>query len=118
MYPVCYHPAWCSVSEISLARPDTDRPVLSLLAADDHEEPTPQCAQRLQFLKDQGAPVQWHILPGTTHTWDNQGASGKSSKMPWMPSAGQYRYDARATDESRDRLFGFLKGVFAGVAGQ
>lgn len=113
LYPVCYHPAWGVVSEIALMRPDTDRPLLALMGEDDHEEPTPQCVERLQALKDAGAPVQWHVFKKTTHAWDNRDASGKHSKMPWMPQGGQYRYDAKVTEQSRDLLFGFFSDVLS-----
>lgn len=112
-YPVCYHPAWGTVPSTSFMRPDTDRPILSLFAEEDHEEPVSECVRRLEDLRQKGAPVTWHVFPKTAHAWDQPAISGVFTKMPWMDAGGQFRYDAEVTEQSRLRAFDFLAKQFS-----
>jgi dienelactone hydrolase len=59
-----FSPAW------NLLRPDVDKPVLLLLAAQDSETPIKQCFPRLDEMKAQGKPVAWHVYSDATHAWD------------------------------------------------
>lgn len=114
-YPVCYHPAWGSIPTVSFIRPDTDRPMLSLYAEEDHEEPVRDCVTRLEAVKKMGAPVEWHVFPKAAHAWDEPSISGVYTKMPWMAEGGRFRYDSAITEQSRVRAFEFLSRVFSEV---
>lgn len=112
-YPVCYHRAWGAVPSTSFMRPDTDRPILSLFAEEDHEEPVAECTKRLEDLQKKGAPVTWHVFPKTAHAWDQPAISGVYTKMPWMDAGGRFFYDKEVTDLSRIRAFEFLAKQFS-----
>jgi dienelactone hydrolase len=114
-YPVCYHAAWGAIPTVSFVRPDTDRPMLSLFAEEDHEEPVGECVARLDAAKKMGAPVEWQILPKAAHAWDEPSISGVYTKMPWMKEGGRFRYDAAITEQSKERAFEFLSRIFSGV---
>lgn len=109
VYPVCHHWAWGSIPEIAFIRPDVDRPVLSLMAQLDHEEPTAHCEKMLQMLQSAGQPVQWQVYVDTTHAWDRPEVNGRRSKAPWMPNDGQFIYSEAMTRRSMADTLDFLK---------
>lgn len=82
---------------LQLLRPDTDRPVLLLLARDDKETPIAPCFPLLDDMKAQGRPVSWHVYEQTTHGWD------KSN-----PERG-YVFNQDATVDAMARTVEFLR---------
>jgi len=77
--------------------PDTDRPVLLLLAGKDTETPVAECFPLVEQLKAEGRPVDWHVYPEATHGWD------KSD-----PRRG-YVYSAETTQDAMRRTVEFLR---------
>ena len=82
---------------LQLLHPDTDRPVLLLLARDDKETPIAPCFPLLDDMKAQGRPVSWHVYEQTTHGWD------KSN-----PERG-YVFNQDATVDAMARTVEFLR---------
>lgn len=82
---------------LQLLYPDTDRPVLMLLAGKDQETPIAPCFPLLDTLKAQGRPVSWHVYEQATHGWD------KSN-----PARG-YVYNQEVTADAMDRTIDFLR---------
>jgi len=85
------YPKW------QLLHPDTDRPVLLLLAGKDTETPVAECFPLVEQLKAEGRPVDWHVYPEATHGWD------KSD-----PRRG-YVYSAETTQDAMRRTVEFLR---------
>lgn len=85
------YPKW------QLLHPDTDRPVLLLLAGTDTETPVAECFPLVEQLKAEGRPVDWHVYPEATHGWD------KSD-----PRRG-YVYSAETTQDAMRRTVEFLR---------
>jgi dienelactone hydrolase len=57
-------------SRWQLLAPDTDRPVLLLLAGKDTETPINECFPLLEQMKADGKPASWHVYADATHAWD------------------------------------------------
>lgn len=58
--------------------PDTDRPVLLLLAGADQEllhKGQGDCFKELDDMKSKGLPIQFHVYEGIGHAWDKKGES-------------------------------------------
>lgn len=56
--------------------PDTDRPVLLLLAGADKEllhRGQGDCFKELEDLKSKGLPIEYHVYEGVGHAWDKKG---------------------------------------------
>ena len=83
-------PAW------ELVRPDTDRPLLLLMARNDQETPIASCFPRLEEMKAAGKPVSWHVYESATHGWDKS-----------MPQLG-YVLDREVTKDAMARTVQFL----------
>lgn len=95
-----------------LLQPDTDRPLLMLMGGQDTETPPDSCLAMLPELQQKKAPVQWHLYPNATHCWDCQEKDG-FSKIAFNGQRVTYRFDAAVTQDSRERVFGFLGRVLA-----
>lgn len=91
-----------------LLQPDTDRPLLMLMGGQDTETPPDSCLTMLPALQQKKAPVQWHLYPDATHCWDCKEKDG-SSKIAFNGQRVIYRFDAAVTQDSRERVFGFLR---------
>lgn len=85
------YPKW------TLVHPDTDKPLLLLMARKDSETPIDSCFPFLEKLKAQGKPVSWHVYEGATHGWDKS-----------IPNRG-YVYSADTTQDAMRRTLEFLK---------
>jgi dienelactone hydrolase len=94
---------------IVLLQPDTDRPLLMLMGAQDTETPPDSCLAMLPELQQNKAPVQWHLYPNATHCWDCKDLDGFSKTAPTTNLRVTYRFDPAITQDSRERVFGFLK---------
>ncbi len=90
-FDVSPQPKW------QLIHPDTDRPVLLLLAGKDTETPIAECFPTLEQLKSEGKPVAWHVYADATHGWD------KSD-----PRRG-YVYSPDVTKDAMQRTVEFLR---------
>lgn len=88
-------------------RYDTDRPLLALMGELDNETAPSPCVYMLDGLKSQGAPVEWHIYPRTTHCWDCRSLHNLS-KRDWRGEPVVYYYDRVVTDDSVKRVFAFF----------
>lgn len=106
-YPGCFTIRPKTVPAYEIARPDIDRPLLVLMGADDNETPPADCLSRLEPLKAQGAPVEWHVYPNATHCWDCANLHN-FSKTDARGNRVTYRYDADVTADSARRMFEFL----------
>jgi dienelactone hydrolase len=87
---------------------DTDRPLLYLMAQEDAEAPSRFCDDVLPALAEQHAPVEWYRYPAVTHCWDCSTLNG-FSKVDFQGHQIVYRYDKDATEDSRRRVFDFLR---------
>lgn len=92
---------------VTILQPDTDRPLLMLLGGQDTETPPASCLERLPALKAGGAPVQWHLYPEATHSWDAREKDGMT-KTAFNGQRVHYRYDKAVTEDSQRRVFEFL----------
>lgn len=90
-FDVSPHPKW------QLLHPDTDRPLLLLLAGKDTETPVADCFPLVEQLKSEGKTVAWHVYADATHGWD------KSD-----PRRG-YVYSADVTKDAMRRTVEFLR---------
>jgi dienelactone hydrolase len=106
-YPGCFTLRPKTTPPYEIVRPDIDRPLLVLMGADDNETPPADCISRLEPLKAQGAPVEWHVYPATTHCWDCANLHN-FSKTDVRGNRVTYRYDQEVTADSARRLFEFL----------
>lgn len=106
-YPGCFTIRPKTAPAYEIVRPDIDRPLLVLMGADDTETPPADCLSRLEPLKAQGAPVEWHVYPNATHCWDCSNLHN-FSKTDVRGNRVTYRYDAEVTADSARRMFEFL----------
>jgi dienelactone hydrolase len=87
---------------------DSDRPLLYLMAQDDAEAPSTYCDNVLPALAEHKAPIESHRYPAVTHCWDCSTLNG-FSKVDFQGHRIVYRYDKEATEDSRKRVFEFLR---------
>ena len=106
-YPVCHFPGGRGYREITWLRADVDKPLLVLMGEQDNEAAPAECIPRLEKLAQNGAPVEWHLYPDTTHCWDCSSLRN-FSKTNFFGERVVYRYDARITQDSAERMFAFL----------
>lgn len=106
-YPGCFTIRPKTVPAYEIVRPDIDRPLLVLMGAEDNETPPSDCVSRLEPLKAQGAPVEWHVYPNATHCWDCENLHN-FSKTDVRGNRVTYRYDRDVTADSARRMFEFL----------
>jgi dienelactone hydrolase len=111
LYGTCQWPAGTFKGldwPIRFVLPDSDRPLLYLMAQDDAEAPSTYCDDVLPSLAEQKAPVESHKYPGVTHCWDCSTLNGLS-KVDFQGHRIVYRYDKDVTEDSRARVFEFLR---------
>lgn len=106
-YPGCFTLRPKTGPQYEVVRPDIDRPLLVLMGAEDNETPPADCTSRLEPLKAQGAPVEWHVYPDATHCWDCSNLHN-FSKTDFRGNRVTYRYDGEVTADSARRMFEFL----------
>jgi dienelactone hydrolase len=76
---------------------DSDKPFLMLMGERDQELPAATCFPLLEEMKASGRPVQWHVFPGATHSWDK----------PSQPDRG-YVYNEKVTNEATAKMLSFF----------
>ena len=75
----------------------------------DTETPPGDCLPRLEDLKRKGAPVEFVVHKGATHSWDEATlGTGSFRKKGLYGQDIVYRYNPEATAESVKRAFDFL----------
>jgi dienelactone hydrolase len=106
LYGECFN----RLSKYAWLRPPLDVPVLALLGDSDNDGDVRECEPRLKELKETGAPVEWHIYPGVGHDFDQpRWSPGKTRPYPGsVTGTVLYKYDAKAAQDARDRVFAFL----------
>ena len=92
-----------------ILQPDSDRHLLMLLGGQDNETPPDSCLAMLADLQQKNAPVQWHLYPNATHCWDCKDQDGFTKMAITTNQRVVYRFDAALTQDSRERVFRFLK---------
>lgn len=92
-------------------QPDTDRPVLMLLAGRDKEFNAAECVAMMEPMKAAGQPVSWHVYPETHHAWDQSDQRGQDVIRTPLGQMNVYMHDAGATADSTRRTMEFLKSV-------
>ncbi len=92
VFDVSPYPKW------QLVRHDLDMPLLLLMAEKDDETPIKECFPLMENLKNQGAPISWHIYTDATHGWDKS-----------MPRRG-YVLNESVTRDAMKRTVEFLQG--------
>jgi dienelactone hydrolase len=112
MYPGCFQIRPPGGAPYDIIAGDVDTPLLVLMGDKDTETPASECLPTLESLKAKGAPVQWHVYPGTTHCWDCVSLDG-FRKTDARGHAVQYTYDKAVTDDAGRRMFAFFDSVFA-----
>jgi dienelactone hydrolase len=107
-YPGCFRISPPNNSPpIDIINGDIDHPLLVLMGEADTEAPASECTERLELLKETGAPVEWFIYPQTTHCWDCEQLNGLS-KIDVRGHHVEYHFRQDVTQDSEGRLFAFL----------
>lgn len=88
--------------------PDTDRPLLMLMASEDKEGKVSDCIPSLEKLKAAGKPVEWHVYPDTHHAWDQRNQTGNERITTGWGEVSVYLYSADATRDSTRRMIEFF----------
>ena len=106
-YPGCFTIKPQAGNPYEILNSDIDRPLLVLMGDKDTEAPASECVRRLEAAKSTGAPVEWHVYPGTTHCWDCKTLDG-ASKVDVRGNQVVYHYDRKVAEDSARRMFEFL----------
>jgi dienelactone hydrolase len=107
-YPLCYFAGTAKFpNPVEYLRSDSDKPLLVLMGELDNETPPSDCIPRLEALKKNGAPVDWHLYTGTTHCWDC-GSISSQTKVDYKGSTVLYSYSRETTADSTVRAFDFF----------
>lgn len=107
MYPGCFTIRPRFASAFDIVGPDVTAPLLVLMGGQDTETPADDCLPPLEAAKAAGAPVDWHLFPDATHCWDCSQLDGHS-RTTVRGSRVTYHHDRSVTEESAQRMFGFL----------
>ncbi|BAE50020.1 dienelactone hydrolase family protein [Paramagnetospirillum magneticum] len=107
MYPGCFTIRPRFTSAFDIAGPDVTVPLLVLMGGQDTETPADDCLPPLEAARAAGAPVDWHLFPDATHCWDCRQLDGHS-RTTVRGSQVTYHHDRSVTEESAQRMFGFL----------
>jgi dienelactone hydrolase len=106
-YPGCFRLTPKGLPAYEIVQRDIRTPLLALMGEADTETPAAECVEKLGAAKAAGAPVEWHVYPGTTHCWDCKNLDG-FFKIDPRGSEVRYRYDAAVTEDAGKRMFGFF----------
>jgi len=106
-YPLCSRVLPRNAPPLDVVNNDIAHPLLVLMGEADTETPASDCIEKLQTLQKAGAPVDWHLYPGTTHCWDCAQLDG-FSKTDVRGHYVEYHFREDVTADSENRLFTFL----------
>src|SRR5579872_571986 len=106
-YPLCSRVLPRNGPPLDVVNNDIAHPLLVLMGEADTETPASDCIEKLQTLQKAGAPVDWHLYPGTTHCWDCAQLDG-FSKTDVRGHYVEYHFREDVTADSENRLFTFL----------
>ena len=106
-YPSCTPIQPPAGTPYEVVSPDIDQPLLVLMGDLDNETPPSDCVSRLEKVKKDGAPVEWHVYPNIGHCWDCKNLHNYS-KVDFRGTSVTYKYSADTTADSDRRLFEFL----------
>jgi dienelactone hydrolase len=112
-YPGCFTIKPPKGPSFEIVRPDIRRAHLVLMGDKDTETPAPECVAKLSDAKAKGSAVEWHVYPDATHCWDCKNLDGRS-KTDIRGNHVVYRYDAKVTADSANRMFEFLDRTWRG----
>lgn len=112
-YPGCFRAIPNGRPPYDLVNPDITQPLLVLMGDADTETPASECLDRLEVLKRNGAPVDWHLYEGATHCWDCQQLDG-FKKTDVRGHRVEYKFRQDVTEDSERRLFEFLSRAMPG----
>ena len=77
---------------------DTTTPLLVILGADDNEADPRSCVDKAKANAAKGMPVEYSVLPGTTHAFDNSGLGDRPLVFSRGGSTITYRYNPGAVE--------------------
>ena len=107
-YPGCVEIRPANGRPYQVVNSDIDVPTLVLMGKQDFETPPDECTARLESVKANGGPVEWHLYPGAAHCWDCQNLN-RFRKTDFSGTSVEYRYDGDVSKDSADRMFGFFE---------
>jgi dienelactone hydrolase len=111
-YPGCFRLTPPGRPPYDVVNSDVAQPLLVLMGDADTETPARECIGKLEALKRDGRPVEWHLYPGATHCWDCQQLDG-FSKVDVRGHRVDYHFRKDVTADSERRLFDFLERAMA-----
>lgn len=106
-YPGCTTIGPTTGTPYEIVHNDIETPLLMLMGELDNETPPAPCVEKLQAAQAQGAPVQWHVYPDTTHCWDCANLHG-FRKVDVRGTSVQYLYRQDHTENAAQRMFAFF----------
>jgi dienelactone hydrolase len=112
-YPGCFRITPNGRPPFDLVNPDVAQPLLVLMGDADTETPASECLDKLESLKQSGAPADWHLYQGATHCWDCEQLDG-FSKVDARGHHVEYKFRRDLTEDSERRLFDFLTRAMPG----
>jgi len=88
----------CTFRNSSLIIPDTDKPILMLIAGADRELSHGTCFEDLQRYQNKGMPITFHVYENASHGWDKKGQSQVG-----------YIYESGVTNDAFGKLADFFE---------
>lgn len=108
VYGQCFSPT----AKIEYVRSGMTTPLLSLLGGKDKDGDPAECLPRLEKVKAEDAPVEWHVFDWVGHAWDQPSRTpGRYTPFNEPPYQVWFQYDATATQQSHELAFDFLSRV-------
>jgi dienelactone hydrolase len=89
---------------------DSDRPLLWLMGEDDKECMIDAELTMLRGFKDLKLPIEFHVYPGATHSWDHKNLDGKVKNFTYggKSVSHTYKYNEEVTKDSYKRVIDFF----------
>ncbi|MET0083975.1 MAG: dienelactone hydrolase family protein [Sedimenticola sp.] len=106
-YPVCRvtprrNPPYEIITE------NIDRPLLVFMGDKDNETPPQDCIDRLEPMRQRGAPIELFLYQDVTHCFDCSSLNG-FRKTDVKGDSIVYYYDEQITNHAADRMFKFFE---------
>jgi len=87
-----------------------DRPLLVFMGDKDNETPPQDCIDRLEPMREKGAPIELLLYQDATHCFDCSSLNG-FRKTDVKGDSIIYYYDEQITNHAADRMFKFFEGA-------